>query len=73
MYFKIRKANDHVIYLNYVPTDCRKWHVVFDENGAFNGIKCSALRKQLKCKNCRLAHTIRKQIRRKTYCNIIKK
>jgi len=73
MYFKIRKANDQVVFFSCGPAGCNKWHTVVDDNGVFDAIRCFALRRKPKCKNCRLAHTIQSRIRRKTSCKVVKK
>ena len=58
MYFKIRKADDRVIYLTPGPQTCGKWRVTKDENGAIDEVKCFASRRQPKCRNCCLVPTI---------------
>jgi len=73
MYFKIRKADDRVIYLTPGPETCKKWHLTRDENRVIDEVKCFALRKQPKCKYCCLVHTIQNRIRRKTSCKVVKK
>ena len=73
MYFKIRKANDQVIYVSLGQPSCKKWHIVFDENGGFDAIRCFALRRQPKCKNCRLVTTIQSRSRRKMNRKMVRK
>ena len=73
MYFKIRKANDRLMCLSPSPTDCNKWHIVFDENEAIGAVRCFALRRLPKCKNCRLATTIRSRSRRKINRKMVRK
>lgn len=58
MIFKIKKANDQVICVSLGQPSCKKWHIVVDENGSFDAIRCFALRRQPKCKYCWLANTI---------------
>jgi hypothetical protein len=65
MFLKIKKANDEVAYLSLGPTDRNKGHIVFNENGAFDAIRCFASRRQAKCKNCGLVHTIEGCMKRK--------
>ena len=64
MYFKIKKANDLVIYLVVGPSSCKKWHTTTDRNEIIDGIKCFARLRQSKCKSCSLAHTIEGRTKR---------
>jgi len=64
MCFKIKKANDQVINVSLDQPSCKKWHIVFDENGDFDAIRCFALRRQSKCKKCWLARTIKSRIKK---------
>ena len=65
MFFKVKKANDQVIYLHFVPKNCNKWHIVFDKNGVFVEVRCFSLRKRPMCNNCRLVKTIQKKYPKK--------
>jgi len=65
MYFKIKKADDQVIYVSLDQPSCNKWHIIFDENDVYESIRCFASRRQPKCKNCWLADTIERRRKRK--------